>query len=125
MPTVDRVPSRRQGRKARIPRSNSLLGSLMRDSSPAPVTRTENQRWHRTHAAKDGGKTRNRTGDTLIFSQLLYQLSYLAAKRRGRGKDPREGRQREFFRVLVTSIATLTAIFTLVTDPCDVRNAPS
>lgn len=30
------------------------------------------------HNSKSGGKTRNRTGDTLIFSQLLYQLSYLA-----------------------------------------------
>lgn len=30
-----------------------------------------------------GGKTRNRTGDTLIFSQLLYQLSYLAVSERG------------------------------------------
>jgi hypothetical protein len=28
--------------------------------------------------AENGGKTRNRTGDTLIFSQLLYRLSYLA-----------------------------------------------
>ena len=27
---------------------------------------------------KSGGKTRNRTGDTRIFSPLLYQLSYLA-----------------------------------------------
>ena len=28
--------------------------------------------------AKDGGKARNRTGDTRIFSPLLYQLSYRA-----------------------------------------------
>ncbi len=28
--------------------------------------------------AESGGKTRNRTGDTRIFSPLLYQLSYLA-----------------------------------------------
>jgi hypothetical protein len=27
---------------------------------------------------KSGGETRNRTGDTRIFSPLLYQLSYLA-----------------------------------------------
>ena len=27
---------------------------------------------------KDGGKGRNRTDDTRIFSPLLYQLSYLA-----------------------------------------------
>ena len=28
--------------------------------------------------AEAGGKARNRTGDTRIFSPLLYQLSYLA-----------------------------------------------
>jgi hypothetical protein len=27
---------------------------------------------------RGGGETRNRTGDTRIFSPLLYQLSYLA-----------------------------------------------
>ena len=27
---------------------------------------------------RNGGETRNRTGDTRIFSPLLYQLSYLA-----------------------------------------------
>ena len=27
---------------------------------------------------KDGGETQSRTGDTGIFSPLLYQLSYLA-----------------------------------------------
>lgn len=48
---------------------------------------------------QSGGKTRNRTGDTLIFSQLLYQLSYLArrlAAREVRAKDTRRERQREF-----------------------------
>ena len=29
-----------------------------------------------------GGETRNRTGDTRIFSPLLYQLSYLAETQR-------------------------------------------
>ena len=28
------------------------------------------------------GETRTRTGDTTIFSRVLYQLSYLAAMRR-------------------------------------------
>ena len=27
---------------------------------------------------KDGGQGQNRTGDTTIFSRMLYQLSYLA-----------------------------------------------
>jgi hypothetical protein len=29
-------------------------------------------------ANSGGGETRNRTGDTTIFSRVLYQLSYLA-----------------------------------------------
>ncbi len=33
-------------------------------------------------ATKSGGGTRNRTGDTRIFSPLLYQLSYPAAVRK-------------------------------------------
>jgi hypothetical protein len=28
------------------------------------------------------GEGRNRTGDTTVFSRVLYQLSYLASKRR-------------------------------------------
>ena len=32
---------------------------------------------------KSGGKARNRTGDTRIFSPLLYQLSYLARAKEG------------------------------------------
>ena len=30
-------------------------------------------------AGSDDGEGRNRTGDTTIFSRVLYQLSYLAA----------------------------------------------
>jgi hypothetical protein len=29
----------------------------------------------------DGGQGRNRTSDTVIFSHVLYQLSYLASAR--------------------------------------------
>src|SRR5690606_10338089 len=49
-------------------------------------------RW-RSGVFKTGGKTRNRTGDTLIFSQLLYQLSYLAVGgiNRGKGSKGRHG----------------------------------
>jgi hypothetical protein len=32
-------------------------------------------------AASENGEGRNRTGDTTIFSRVLYQLSYLAARR--------------------------------------------
>ena len=38
----------------------------------------------RDHAAvlhsRKGGEGRNRTGDTTVFSRVLYRLSYLAAK---------------------------------------------
>ena len=34
------------------------------------------------HVYWNGGETRNRTGDTRIFSPLLYQLSYLASGKR-------------------------------------------
>ena len=34
-------------------------------------------------SAEAGGKARNRTGDTRIFSPLLYQLSYLAGAKEG------------------------------------------
>jgi hypothetical protein len=33
----------------------------------------------RNHAGSSDGEGRNRTGDTTIFSRVLYQLSYLAA----------------------------------------------
>jgi hypothetical protein len=32
-----------------------------------------------THA-ESSGEGRNRTGDTTVFSRVLYQLSYLAAR---------------------------------------------
>jgi hypothetical protein len=38
--------------------------------------------------ARSGGKARNRTGDTRIFSPLLYQLSYLAGAGEGAAKEP-------------------------------------
>ena len=36
-----------------------------------------------------GAESQNRTGDTVIFSHVLYQLSYLGASRpfSGRGSD--------------------------------------
>jgi hypothetical protein len=37
--------------------------------------------WARGFHAK-GGEGRNRTGDTTVFSRVLYQLSYLAARRK-------------------------------------------
>jgi hypothetical protein len=33
--------------------------------------------------AKESGETRTRTGDTTIFSRVLYQLSYLASALEG------------------------------------------
>ncbi len=42
----------------------------------------------RRRIRSNGGQGRNRTGDTRIFSPLLYQLSYLAAGGGGYGKNP-------------------------------------
>ena len=39
----------------------------------------EKARKSMTMWALNGGQTQNRTGDTRIFSPLLYQLSYLAS----------------------------------------------
>ena len=45
---------------------------------------------------EDGGQGQNRTGDTTIFSRMLYQLSYLAtrgvraAQREHTGRDETE-----------------------------------
>ena len=39
----------------------------------------------------NGGKTRNRTEDTLIFSQLLYRLSYLAVTAVACGNGQQKG----------------------------------
>jgi hypothetical protein len=36
----------------------------------------------RRHDDSGYGEGRNRTGDTTIFSRVLYQLSYLARRRR-------------------------------------------
>ncbi len=36
-----------------------------------------------TGLSSSGGQTQNRTGDTRIFSPLLYRLSYLASLEKG------------------------------------------
>lgn len=40
-----------------------------------------------TEPQKNGGQRRSRTADTLIFNQVLYQLSYLAMEG-GEGIEP-------------------------------------
>jgi hypothetical protein len=40
----------------------------------------------RAAAITADGEGRNRTGDTTIFSRVLYQLSYLAAREDGSGR---------------------------------------
>ena len=42
----------------------------------------------------DGGRGRNRTADTVIFSHLLYQLSYPAIGLAAHGASGRGGRPR-------------------------------
>ncbi len=38
-----------------------------------------NLRWECRKSGQTGGQGRNRTSDTVIFSHVLYQLSYLAS----------------------------------------------
>ncbi len=52
----------------------------VRSGAQAPLLSTA------CEAPESGGKARNRTGDTRIFSPLLYQLSYLASSRGGGSK---------------------------------------
>ena len=42
-----------------------------------------NPSFHAFHDMTNGGQGRDRTGDTRIFSPLLYQLSYLATQTEG------------------------------------------
>ena len=61
----------------------------------------------------DGAQGRNRTTDTVIFSHVLYQLSYLgAAPRRLKGRAPRSGRViRAAFRAVQRPCEGLSASF--------------
>jgi hypothetical protein len=45
------------------------------------MTRRESSWLHAVEpdSRRPGGEGRNRTGDTTVFSRVLYQLSYLAA----------------------------------------------
>ena len=45
---------------------------------------------------RNGGQGRNRTIDTRIFSPLLYQLSYLAVRRRALAEAPGGARSGEY-----------------------------
>ncbi|MEA2292947.1 MAG: hypothetical protein QOE86_586 [Solirubrobacteraceae bacterium] len=46
----------------------------------APIVPRRRKKAPRCRAVSDG-ETRTRTGDTTIFSRVLYQLSYLAERR--------------------------------------------
>jgi hypothetical protein len=54
----------------------------MRDLVQQPENSEIQQPW----GIAGDGETRTRTGDTTIFSRVLYQLSYLAE--RGKGSAP-------------------------------------
>jgi hypothetical protein len=48
-------------------------------------------RWRKLHVCRtfEDGETRTRTGDTTIFSRVLYQLSYLAGREQASACPPR------------------------------------
>jgi hypothetical protein len=47
----------------------------------APATVEDGRAKAEADVGRRGGEGRNRTGDTTVFSRVLYQLSYLAAGR--------------------------------------------
>jgi hypothetical protein len=54
-------------------------------ATPLPIDRETRQSHHGRREAAAGlcqedGEGRNRTGDTTVFSRVLYQLSYLARR---------------------------------------------
>ncbi len=52
---------------------------------------TTEPRPHCGNRFRGGAETQDRTGDTAIFSRVLYQLSYLGAKPRQNWGKPAEG----------------------------------
>src|ERR1017187_1546053 len=63
-----------------LPRFGRIYPSV-RSKAPGPDQGPKNPQVLQSGRFESGGKSRNRTGDTRIFSPLLYQLSYLAKRR--------------------------------------------
>jgi hypothetical protein len=59
-----------------LPASARSRPPLEEDSAEVVMLRRQPQR-----TSVDYGEGRNRTGDTTVFSRVLYQLSYLARRR--------------------------------------------
>jgi hypothetical protein len=59
-----------------LPRSQKTSTAANQEDAP------DGQEAHH-EAALGSGEGQNRTGDTTIFSRVLYQLSYLAGRRKG------------------------------------------
>ena len=89
-PTLNRTVRRRdrQGGRGRV--RLSVRKARAGEAGSLPETSGK-----RSGRGGKHGEGRNRTGDTTVFSRVLYQLSYLAAGRqssRGRAKKGRPGR---------------------------------
>jgi hypothetical protein len=65
--------------RASIPRRIGRRAGDITQSRVLERPATGRQIWLYTRQCKDG-ETRTRTGDTTIFSRVLYQLSYLAER---------------------------------------------
>src|ERR1017187_2015406 len=63
-----------------LPRFGRIYPSV-RSKAPGPDQGPQNPQVLQSGRFESGGKSRNRTGGTRIFSPLLYQLSYLAKRR--------------------------------------------
>ena len=51
---------------------------------------------------KNGGKSRNRTDDTRIFSPLLYRLSYLATQATSSSEKKKQKTVNDFLNLFIT-----------------------
>jgi hypothetical protein len=60
--------------EVQVQRARRKLAGRFRDAEAAEAIRA----WRRDRRPRTDGETRTRTGDTTIFSRVLYQLSYLA-----------------------------------------------
>jgi hypothetical protein len=55
----------------------AYAGYAIESGLPDIDSRTDDVKNTNLEGISDGAEAQNRTGDTLIFSQVLYQLSYL------------------------------------------------
>ena len=89
-----RAPPLRAGRS---PNNQRFESAHARCGETAGMAAQKKPLLARERAFSNGGQTQNRTGDTRIFSPLLYRLSYLASLEKGGIKCSRSVLVNRFF----------------------------